>query len=466
MLRFCFVCFTLLWWALRVQAQREGTYYFQNNFEEVSGTLPPLKVLGKRGGFAEEPLPQLNNTLQTVYNFDKNCGLQFDNRAAGGFIGQTYTIEVYFRFTMLDSWKRVIDFKSRRSDNGCYIYEGKLNFYNFALGNKAPVRANKYTHLVVSRDGNTKLLKMYVDGESKIEFIDRDNHGLVSEEGVLNFFFDDLIVKDEASEGAVSMIKLYDYVKSPEAIKRDFQRLQQIVTSKAPTVPAPTQTASKPTTPPKTEPKPAPLPPAPKVFFGQAENAKNKQIIKAAMIVVLDSNMNETSRLMTNNGQFAFEPKPDTEYNFIIEAVGYLPLGMHFSPKEMKDALSFNNIFALEPIAVGQNFVLKQLRFEQSKAILLADSELEIRRIGLFMKENPTVEIELQGHTDNQGDFELNLALSKERVETVKSLLVKQGIEAKRITGRGFGSTRPIANNNREETRQQNRRVELVIKKY
>ncbi|TAE13336.1 MAG: DEAD/DEAH box helicase, partial [Bacteroidetes bacterium] len=59
-------------------------------------------------------------------------------------------------------------------------------------------------------------------------FIDRFNQGLISEEGVLNFFFDDLIVKDEASAGAVSMIKFYDYVKSPEAVKRDFLALEKI----------------------------------------------------------------------------------------------------------------------------------------------------------------------------------------------------------------------------------------------
>jgi OmpA-OmpF porin, OOP family len=465
MLRAFGICLITTFLAIPAVAQREGVYYFQNNFEEISGSLPALKILGKQGGFAEEPLPQLNNTRQTVYNFEKNCGLQFDNRAAGGFIGKTYTIEVYFRFTMLDSWKRVIDFKSRRSDNGCYIYDGKLNFYNFALGTKAPVRPNKYTHLVVSRDGNTGLLKMYVDGDSRIEFIDRFNQGLISEEGVLNFFFDDLIVKDEASAGAVSMIKLYDYVKSPEAVKRDFLALEKIVTTKAPAVVALPKVAT-PAPKPPVESRPAPPPPASKIFYGQVENAKNKQLINTAIMVVLDSNMVEIQRLKTQNGQFSFEPKPNTEYNFIVEAVGYLPLGLHFSPKDMKETLTFNNIFPIEPIAVGQNFVLREIRFVQSKAELLGDSELELKRIALFMKENPTVEIELQGHTDNQGDFELNLALSKQRVETVKAILVKQGIEAKRVTGRGFGSTRPIASNNREETRQLNRRVELVIKKY
>ena len=81
------------------------------------------------------------------------------------------------------------------------------------------------------------------------------------------------------------------------------------------------------------------------------------------------------------------------------------------------------------------------------------------------MQEHPTANIELQGHTDNRGDFDLNLALSRQRVEVVKAFLVKKGISPSRITGKGFGSSRPIANNNREETRQLNRRVELIITK-
>jgi hypothetical protein len=179
-----------------LQAQQTGVYRFENSLEEESGSLPKLKVLGQEGRFQKEQLPELKNLQRTVYTFDKNCGLQFDNRAANGFLSGSYTIEIYFRFTTLDSWKRVVDFKNRKSDNGCYIYYGKLNFYNFAVGTKAPVNPNEYTHYVVSRDAKTNQLKMYVDGESKVEFTDRFSQGIIDEDGMLNFFFDDLIVKD------------------------------------------------------------------------------------------------------------------------------------------------------------------------------------------------------------------------------------------------------------------------------
>jgi outer membrane protein OmpA-like peptidoglycan-associated protein len=81
------------------------------------------------------------------------------------------------------------------------------------------------------------------------------------------------------------------------------------------------------------------------------------------------------------------------------------------------------------------------------------------------MEANPHVEIELAGHTDNRGSFQQLMSLSQKRVNKVKSYLVSKGIKAKRITGKGYGGSKPIASNESEETRLLNRRVEFTIKK-
>ena len=81
------------------------------------------------------------------------------------------------------------------------------------------------------------------------------------------------------------------------------------------------------------------------------------------------------------------------------------------------------------------------------------------------MIQNPTVKIKLAGHTDNRGDAKQNLQLSKERVSAVKDYLVKKGIAKKRISGKGYGGTKPIAGNNDPTTRKLNRRVEFTIVK-
>jgi OOP family OmpA-OmpF porin len=81
------------------------------------------------------------------------------------------------------------------------------------------------------------------------------------------------------------------------------------------------------------------------------------------------------------------------------------------------------------------------------------------------MKLNPSVMIQLSGHTDNRGRHEMNMKLSRERVDAVKAYLVSKGVESRRISGQGFGGTRPIADNDAEETRALNRRVEFTIMK-
>lgn len=106
---------------------------------------------------------------------------------------------------------------------------------------------------------------------------------------------------------------------------------------------------------------------------------------------------------------------------------------------------------------------LKAVQFVQSKAELLPDAQPALDQLLTFLRENPAIRIELAGHTDNQGDFDENLALSKQRVEVVKAHLVRNGIAEDRIVSRGYGSTRPIAGNNSEATRRLNRRVELII---
>ncbi|QDK78761.1 OmpA family protein [Spirosoma sp. KCTC 42546] len=115
--------------------------------------------------------------------------------------------------------------------------------------------------------------------------------------------------------------------------------------------------------------------------------------------------------------------------------------------------------------AAGKTTQLQALQFVQSKAELLPDAQPALEQLLAFMRDHATAEIELAGHTDNQGDFDENLKLSKQRVELVKDYLVKNGIAANRVTTRGYGPTRPIASNNSETTRKLNRRVEMTVLK-
>src|SRR6185437_11424193 len=116
---------------------------------------------------------------------------------------------------------------------------------------------------------------------------------------------------------------------------------------------------------------------------------------------------------------------------------------------------------------IGQKFtdakiVTHGINFDVDKATLRPESMGTLNMIVAILKNNPDVKFEIDGHTDNSGDPAHNLQLSQERADAVKAQLVTMGIDASRLTTKGFGSTVPIADNSTPEGRANNRRVEFV----
>ncbi len=115
-------------------------------------------------------------------------------------------------------------------------------------------------------------------------------------------------------------------------------------------------------------------------------------------------------------------------------------------------------------LEVGKALILKNVFFEQSKYVLLPESYPELDKLVRTMQQNPTIRIEISGHTDNIGDPRLNVSLSEFRARVVMNYLTRQGISENRIETKGYGGTRPLAGNATESQREQNRRVEFVVK--
>lgn len=118
-----------------------------------------------------------------------------------------------------------------------------------------------------------------------------------------------------------------------------------------------------------------------------------------------------------------------------------------------------------ENIRVGQTIELKNVFFAFNKWDLLPESYPELNNVAEFLKENPSVEIELAGHTDDIGSDEYNLDLSDKRANSVKTYLTAQGISESRLRAKGYGETRPVAPNEYDWGREKNRRVEFTILK-
>lgn len=198
-------------------------------------------------------------------------------------------------------------------------------------------------------------------------------------------------------------------------------------------------------------------------IYGKVNNAKTGESIGATVLFGTASN-NESAKAQPATG-YSIEILSTYDYVVKIEAAGYVSsmekLDIH--TYEMKE-LEMN--FKLQPVEIGITVNLKDILFEQGKTNLLSQSYPELDLVVSFLKSNPKVKIELAGHTDNRGIPAQNVKLSQARVDKVKSYLVSKGIDGKRISGKGYGGSKPIASNETEETRQFNRRVEFTIKKF
>src|ERR1051326_7795855 len=116
---------------------------------------------------------------------------------------------------------------------------------------------------------------------------------------------------------------------------------------------------------------------------------------------------------------------------------------------------------------IGKKFtetkiVTHGINFDIDKATIKPESMGTLNMIVQVMKDNPDIKFEVDGHTDNSGTAPHNMALSQQRADAVKDQLTSMGIDASRLSSKGFGDTKPIGDNNSLEGKANNRRVEFV----
>lgn len=114
-------------------------------------------------------------------------------------------------------------------------------------------------------------------------------------------------------------------------------------------------------------------------------------------------------------------------------------------------------------LSVGSTVVLHNIYFQFDRSTILQQSYKELTTLVELMRDNPKLRIEIGGHTDNQGSASYNMKLSESRAKAVADYLIAKGIDPKRLQYRGYGKTKPIADNSTDEGRAKNRRVEMKI---
>lgn len=118
----------------------------------------------------------------------------------------------------------------------------------------------------------------------------------------------------------------------------------------------------------------------------------------------------------------------------------------------------------LSAFVINKVYRFRQVYFQTGKANLSLEAEKELDALASFLESNPQLTISVSGHTDDVGEEKANLALSEQRAQAVTTYLLARGIAKNRLVARGYGSSSPVAGNHTQAGREQNRRVEFILK--
>lgn len=185
-----------------------------------------------------------------------------------------------------------------------------------------------------------------------------------------------------------------------------------------------------------------------------------------ASIEIYDNELNEEISYQTSNsktGKYLVSLPSGKNYGLVVKAENYLFHSENFDIDSVETFKEIVKDIALMPVETGSKVVLKNIFFDVNKSTLRPASIPELERLKTFLNDNKNVKIEISGHTDNTGGYNLNQELSESRAKAVVDYLIENGISTERLTYRGASYDEPIASNDTEEGRQLNRRVEFKI---
>ncbi|MCX7955467.1 MAG: OmpA family protein [Bacteroidales bacterium] len=185
-----------------------------------------------------------------------------------------------------------------------------------------------------------------------------------------------------------------------------------------------------------------------------------------ASIEIIDNVKNEVVFVTQSNvqtGRYIVTLPSGRNYGFNVRAEGYL---FHSENFDIPPATGYQEIIKdikLNKLKVGEKVILRNIFFDFGKATLRPESYAELDRLVKLLNDYPTMRIEIGGHTDNVSSLQFNQKLSEARAKAVVDYLISKGIAPSRLEYKGYAFLQPIAPNDTEEGRQQNRRVEFKV---
>lgn len=200
-------------------------------------------------------------------------------------------------------------------------------------------------------------------------------------------------------------------------------------------------------------------------LVGKVIDDKTNQPLKAKVQVV-DVKTNEIlyDKISdSTSGNFIMVLPLGKELAGYVKKKNYLYHNFHFelTPKAIQQ--TDTTLIRLNQLGIGKRIVLKNIYFKLNSYQLDNKSNSEISNIAQLLKENPTLRIQINGHTDNSGTKQYNQTLSEKRAQSVLNKLVTLGISSSKIKAKGFGASKPLYPNDSEKNKKANRRIEFEV---
>ncbi|HZG43400.1 MAG TPA: OmpA family protein, partial [Longimicrobium sp.] len=197
---------------------------------------------------------------------------------------------------------------------------------------------------------------------------------------------------------------------------------------------------------------------------GRVLDARTRQPLEAAVVYEgLGNGQRGIARSNPSTGEYQIVLPAGARFGFRGEAPRYYPENVNVDLAGVTAYAERTQDLLLVPLEVGSTVRLNNIFFDVNRATLRSESALELDRLADYLRANPTVEVEIGGHTDNVGADAANQTLSQARARAVAEYLAGRGIAARRVQSRGYGEAQPSASNDTDEGRQQNRRVEFKV---
>jgi outer membrane protein OmpA-like peptidoglycan-associated protein len=199
---------------------------------------------------------------------------------------------------------------------------------------------------------------------------------------------------------------------------------------------------------------------------GKVYDAENKRLLRARFELLDLETGSCLYRSVSDSitGEFLISIPVNHNYMLNVSREGYLFYSDNFTLQGSYQVDSpFLKDVPLQPLKVGNRIVLRNVFYETDSYALRKESTAELNKVVRLLQAHPDIKIEISGHTDNTGNPDYNQKLSENRAQTVADYLISSSIDPERIVARGYGMKLPVAANNTEEGRAQNRRTELLI---